>query len=211
MAIVTLGQVLTTCRTYLNDDNATVWTDPILIPKVQEAHRELQTKLWEVGSPAVRAVSPGNVIGIGQVNLIVPADNLICPFKLVESSSPPAGDYLPMTEISYIEDLLIAGIAPTNRIIYWAWRGENILLNAATVARQIMVFYRAAIRIPQVSTDGIGGIAESELYLAARAAAMAAGSVGNKDVYELMTALANENFNRVVFSNRGQQKPVNRP
>ena len=49
-----MSQVLTTARTYLNDDNITQFPDPVLIPKIQEAHRELQEELWVCGSPIMR-------------------------------------------------------------------------------------------------------------------------------------------------------------
>jgi hypothetical protein len=58
---VPLSTVLGAARAYLNDTNATVWTDQVLIPLAQEAHRELQSELWLVGSPLVRGYMPSNV------------------------------------------------------------------------------------------------------------------------------------------------------
>lgn len=205
------SQVLTSVRTYLNDDNVTVWGDPLLIPKLQEAYRELQTKLWEVGSPAVRAVQSGIVVPIGTALLPAPLD-LVCPFFLMEASPAPGADWVPMTEINDIETLSLSSVAPlAGRINFWSWRGEAVKLYPCAVARQVTIFYRRFFPTPTAATDFLLGVVDAELYLSARVAAMAAGSVGNEKVYEVMTALAKENFDRVVFSNRGQQKPVARP
>jgi hypothetical protein len=49
------------------------------------------------------------------------------------------------------------------------------------------------------------------MYLGARGAAIAAGSVGNAQAAATLDAIAKENFGMVVTANRGQQKPINKP
>jgi hypothetical protein len=197
---------LATARTLLNDDNATVWTDPILLPKLQEAHRELQTDLWLVGSPVVREVTVPILVTLGNTDLGAnqPQD-LIAPTSLKEAESAN-GTWVDMTEVNYIP----FDVAKTSKLVYWAWRGEKILFLGATASRYVVVFYRKLITIPTTANDPIG-IIFGELYLGARTAALAAGSVGNKDVYDSITALAKANFEKVVAANRGQQKPIYKP
>jgi hypothetical protein len=197
---------LATARTLLNDDNATVWTDPILMPKLQEAHRELQTDLWLVGSPVVREVTAPILVPAGATDLGAnqPQD-LVAPTALKEAESA-GGAWVDMTEVSYIP----FDVAKTGKLVYWAWRGEKILFLGSTANRYVVVFYRKLITIPTAATDPIG-IIFGELYLGARTAALAAGSVGNKDVYDAVTALAKANFEKVVAANRGQQKPIYKP
>lgn len=197
---------LATARTLLNDDNATTWTDPILLPKLAEAHRELQVDLWEIGSPVVREESsaiqvdtPDTTLGGNQ-----PSD-LIAPTKLIETSRSGSA-WVDMTEVTYIPK----NIAQSATLIYWAWREEVIVLLGADVNRDVIVYYRKLITIPTAVGDAIGVIF-GELYLGARTAALAAGSVGNKEVYDALTTLAKTNFAKVVSSNRGQQKPISSP
>lgn len=70
-----LSTVLTQSRAYLNDSNSTMWTDQALIPLVKEAHREMQGRLWNVGSPLVRGQSnPIRVVSAANPNLGPPAN-----------------------------------------------------------------------------------------------------------------------------------------
>jgi hypothetical protein len=207
-----LSQVLTTARTYLNDDNIAVWSDPTLIPKVQEAHRELQTELWVNGSPIVRAQSSilsiptsGSVTNLGTLNPSGYPTDLLLPTALSESTASPV-TWQPITETIYFPIGYLAQVALT----WWSWQEENILLAPCSSARSIIVQYRRSIPIPVVATDLIG-ILFGEIYLAPRAAAIAAGSVGNKATHDEMTALAKSNFGKLLVSNRGQQRSLMGP
>src|ERR1022692_246901 len=91
-----LSQVLTTARTYLNDDNIAIWSDPTLIPKIQEAHRELQTELWVNGSPIVRAQTSilaipasGSPTVLATLNPSGYPLDLLLPTAIFESASSP--------------------------------------------------------------------------------------------------------------------------
>lgn len=197
-----LDQALKSARTYLNDDNGTVWTDAALIPKAQEAHRELQATLWTAGSPSVRAVSAPITIPLGTVALgaLTPTD-LVTPIFLYEASTI-LEDWVSMTEVMFFPRPVVQGLT----LIYWSWQNEQILFVGATADRRIVVQYRKLITIPSAIGDPIG-ITFGELYIAPRTAAIAVGSVGNKESYDVMTALANENLAKVILSNRGLQKP----
>ena len=197
---------LATARTLLNDDNATMWTDAILLPKLQEAHRELQTQLWDMNSPVVREVSsaitvatPATSLGVSQ-----PAD-LLAPTKLMETSVAGIA-WVDMTEVNYLDPSLVAATT----LIYWCWREEIITFVGASVSRDVKVFYRKLITIPVAAASAIG-IAFGEMYLGARTAAFAAGSVGNKESYDALTQIANTNLDKVLKANRGRQTPMMTP
>lgn len=204
MALV--SDALATARTLLNDDSALVWTDAVLIPKLQEAHRELQTDLWSVGSPVVREMSAPITVAAGAVDLGAnqPA-NLVTPTNLKEAGAA-AEDWEDMTEVNYIP----LGVTKTGKLIYWAWRTEKILFLGSTADRRVTVFYRKLITVPTLVSSPLG-IVFGELYLGARTAALAAGSVGSKEAYDAMTTLAKVNFEKVVAANRGQQRSIHRP
>jgi hypothetical protein len=206
---VPMSQVLATARTYLNDDNSTQFPDPVLIPKVQEAHRELQEELWVGGSPNVRALTPVlHYVANATVLPALPA-GFLCPMMGFENAWPtPAAPtaWAPMTEAFYLP--LGAAQGPT--LGFWQWQQETITLTGATADRSVLFQYRSLITIPILATDLIG-ILFGESFLSARTAAIAAGTVGNAEVYAAMTALAKENLAKVLTANRGQQKPLLKP
>jgi hypothetical protein len=206
---VELSVALTSARTYLNDDAASVWSDNALIPKAQEAHRELQTMLWGCGSPAVRAVSSPITVAANTTDMTsqLPAD-LMTPFKLEEFAATVEtyANAVPMTEKFYLPP-----VAPNGSTLgYWSWQQETLLLIGCTANRKVVISYRREIPIPQLTTDSIG-ILFGELYIGARTAAIAHGSLGNTDAYNIATATAKANFQLVVQAQRGQQTPPVKP
>jgi len=207
LASVALAQA----RTLLNDDIAAVWSDAALIPKLQIAHQELQMALWEVGSPVVRKESAliAVVAGLADFSPLQPAD-MLAPTKLFEYTvgSVYVGE---MTEVFYLPLPVTAG-APIlgTTLIYWCWRREKILFIGASVDTKVKAQYRKLITVPTIAGSDLG-IAFAEAYLGPRAAALAAGSVGNADMLKIATDMATSNFARVTAANRGQQKPSDKP
>jgi len=202
-----LSNVLTTARSYLNDDNATTWTDQILIPKAQEAFREVQNKLWTVGAQICRAQSIAFAIApnVNPTDITALFSDMQSPISIQETSSP-ATIWTPMTEATYFP----ADYPATNFLTYWSWQEERLLLAPCTANRVIVVNYRRVLPLPTVSGSQLF-IPFAELYMGARTAAIAAGSVGNADVFTAMSAKAKENLGKVIAANRGQQKPSMRP
>jgi hypothetical protein len=204
-----MSLVLTLARTYLNDDNATQFPDPVLIPKIQEAHRELQEELWQVGSPIVRAQSAVLAYATPATSLAAPPADMLCPTQLFENAAGSlitSAGWLPMTEAFFIP----LGTVQTTTLVWWVWQQEVITLAGASVNRAVIIQYRRLIPIPVAAGDPIG-VLFGESYLAARAAAIAAGTLGNAEVYTAMTSLAKENLAKVISANRGQQKPNLKP
>jgi hypothetical protein len=209
-----MSQVLATARTYLNDDSAAFFPDPVLIPKVQEAHREMQAKLWIIGSPIVRGFWSGNSsastvpVSIAQSG----SGDFLFPFEVFEAPSPANTPLAPVTEIDFIP---LDFVAQPN-IIYFTFTGSlntgivPLVLSPHTATRYVTYNYRKLITVPVVATDLIGVMA-GEQYLAPRAAALAADALGNSDLAGALTAQAEENFADVISVNRGQQKPTERP
>ena len=209
---VLMSQVLATARTYLNDDAAQQFPDPVLIPKVQEAHRELQEELWIIGSPLVRGQTAPLAYATPATSLttaLAGVTDFLCPTALFENAAGSTivqPGWVPMTEAFYIP----MGTAMAATLGFWCWQQEVIVLAGATANRAVVVQYRRQITIPVMATDPIG-ILFGESYLAARSAAIAAGTVGNKEIYDAMTALAKENLAKVISANRGQQKASMKP
>jgi hypothetical protein len=204
-----LSDALTIARTYLNDDLATQFPDPALIPKVQEAHRELQEQLWLVGSPIVRGqVVLAYLSSSGAVFPTVPTD-FLCPFALLEntaSSTISSLNWIPMTECFSIPEGTV--LAATLKL--WAWNNEVIQIVGASANRAILLKYRKLIPIPVDPSDPLGMIF-AESYLGARAAAIAYGTVQNLEAAGAADTVAQTNLQRLMATHRGQQKPLERP
>jgi len=284
MPSVELSVALAQARTFLNDTNATVWTDANLIPSMQQADQELQMHLWLIGSPVIRAMTGPLLVPAGyapNINANLPADFLIptlgqeCgqvtavltqvavsgaaatysyssftgalspapgmtvtitgfvthtgnnvtgiivsvgsgTFTLVTTTQVnetnpaaaimPDNTWIPLTE----QFFLTPGYAIGPVLTWWSWQEETLLFSGSSVNRYANFQYRRQIPIPNSATSEIG-ITFGEMYLGARGAAIAAGSVGNAAVAAILDAIAKENFGMVVMANRGQQKPINKP
>lgn len=204
---VAASVVLATARTLLNDDSQTLWTDAVLMPKLAQAHRELQTNLRFHGSPVMKfdTFNSVNAVGSGATTIASPA-NMVEPIKLWERAS--GGTYTAFIEMTEVDVLPVEGGAATLK--YWQWSigsAEAINFIGANNNREIRILYWKSLTVPTTNTDLIGFI-NGELYLAPRVAALAAGSVGNEKVLSFCTAMANESFDRVVLSNRGRLQPA---
>jgi hypothetical protein len=216
MAILTLTTALNQARTLLNDDTAVQFPDPVLIPKAQIAHQELQTALWDCGSPIIRKVSagisiPANTTSLASVGSAMPVD-LLVPYFLSEAGSP-AGPWTPMTEVYYISQLQNQNppIVPVGSgLIWWSWIGDDIQFIGCTSPRYIQITYRKSLLIPAAAADSLG-VPFAEQYIGPRIAALAGGSVGSPTSLQSCTEMANTNLAKVIKANRGSQMPAVKP
>ncbi len=216
MAIYNLSVALAQARTLLNDDTAVQFPDPVLIPKAQIAHQELQTALWDCGSPIIRkTTSPGLLVTSNQTSLTaqgnMPTD-LLVPFSLSEGVGA-TGPWVPMTEVYFISQLQNQNppVTPSaTALIWWSWIGDDIVFLGCTINRYIQISYRRAIPIPAAAGDSLG-FPYAEQYLAPRIAALTGGSVGNPDSLKMATDMAMANLAKVIAANRGSQMPRSKP
>lgn len=208
MSILTLATALSQARTLLNDDTVQTFPDPVLIPKIQIAHQELQTALWDCGSPIIRKTSLGLAVLANQTSMIasgnMPTD-LLVPFQINESSAS-TGPWSPMTEVYFLATLGTQNppISPGATLVFWSWIGDDILFLGSTNNRYVQITYRRLIPIPAVSTDSLG-LPFAEQYLAPRAAALAGGSLGDPNSLTTLSSMATANLAKVVVANRGKQ------
>lgn len=196
---------LSTARTLLNDDAATLWTDTTLIPKLQRAHRELQAQLRANACPVTRDTDFSLVVA-NTGALQTPPSDLLEPITLWEKlPSDPDSAYVRMTEY---DPLPI--VDPTTRLIWWQWSEEMIVFVGATIDRAVKIYYKKQLSIPTTGTDLIG-VLDGELYLAPRTAALAFGSTGNTAAAQWATDMANEALGEILIANRGRNRGVQRP
>ena len=199
---VASSTVLNTARTLLNDDIGSLWSDSVLFPKLQQAHRELQARLKAAAAPVMRTTVTDLLVNLGTV-VLANIPDLVEPIRLFEKlTTDPITGYVQMTEYDPLPLF-----APASSLIYWQWVNENIQFIGATTNRHIRLTYWRSLPLPLVNTDLVGFI-NGELYLAPRTAALASASVGEDQRHDALTNSAMMSINEVIIANRGRAQPI---
>jgi hypothetical protein len=184
-----LSDALAIARSLLNDDLGMKWSDAILIPKAQIAHRELQVELELNSIPVVKSQTAIISVPAGatDLGLTQPAD-LVEPISIKErDAGGTAEDLVSMTEVSFIPQA-----SRSVSLIYWAWIGERITFLGATTNREVMLRYTKSLTVPRTATDVLGFVG-SELFLGPQIAYLATG----EDRFSLQAARALDRLIRV--------------
>ena len=196
---------LNTARTLLNDDGSQLWTDPVLMPKLQAAHRELQIQMRANACPVTRDTTSALPVPANATTVTAPTD-MVEPITLWEKDgAEPDSLYVRMTEYDPLPV-----VARGNRLIWWRWAKESFEFVGSTVNRTIKIYYKRSITIPASATDPIG-IIDGELYLGPRVAALAFGSTGNATAAGWCSDMAMSTLNDILIANRGRARMVQRP
>jgi hypothetical protein len=210
------AQVLDSARTHLNDEYGSLWTDQKLLPKLQEAHRELQSTLFLAGIPVINDVTavltvPANVIDGQNVDMSTVAGyptNLVRPIWMKERTVGQQNqDFIDMIEVDFIPS-----ISKDTRLVYWAWIGQTIMLLGATNDVQVQLRYRGSITVPTKVTDDCV-VLFSETFLSYRTAALAIASTGQDDnKFRTLDAMAERNLDKLMRTaiKEEQNLPVRR-
>jgi len=175
---VTASEALTECKVLLNDPSGNIYQDEKLLPLMQKAYRELQTKLLLNGISVVKEYTLGTPIPvpIGTTQLGdgtgLPTD-IVYPIELWERPQGSTALFEEMTERAWEPE-----IKPGATLLYWAWREEEIKFVGATVAREIRLKYMQGL----TRITGAASLIEvnnATTWLAARTAAIAAFVLGS--------------------------------
>jgi len=201
---VTSFQVLESARIHLNDEMGLLWPDNRLLPKLQEAHRELKNELILNGIPVVHEVSvvltvPANTTDLTTVTNY-PSDMLI-PIWLKERQVGQQNvDFTDMLQVSFIPNT-----QQEVYLNYWAWIQEKIILLGALNVTQVQIRYNRDLNFPIQVNDTIG-VLLGETFLSYRTSALAALSVKDYDQANALDAIAKGNlYNIIAFNVKGLQ------
>lgn len=182
-----VDQIMNLSRTHLNDDGAINWPDAQLLPKLQEAHKELMMELQLAGIPVINEVSAVMTVAAGETDLSLSVDyptDMITPIELKERLvGEPNQYFVPMTKVDFIPN-----IEQDTRLIWWCWRTEKILLLGALNAVEVELRYRRTLPTPTKLTDSVDFLF-AELFLSRRIASLAYASAGS---YERANAWAQD-------------------
>ena len=202
-----MKDVIDEAASLLNDFGLSSWTKERLIQHGFQAHRQLQVKLALNGIPVLKEVSAVITVLVGATDLgeNQPSD-LIEPKSLWERKAGSSDTFVLMQEKGWEPEQV-----QSSTLNYWNWRGERIKFLGATTNREVKIKYLGGIEVPTQEEDYLGFLF-AENYLIPETAAIAAGSLGNKETYQIMNAIAEKNLEEVIaFNIKGQQAlPVRR-
>ena len=195
MSVLT-DQVMMSARTHLNDDSAINWPDPNLLPKFQEAFRDLRLELELNGIQVTNEVSADITVPQSVTDLTTvtgyPTD-LITPIWMKEKQVGETDAYLiSMTPIDFIPN-----VDQDITLNWWSWQKNKILLLGALNDVIVQLRYHCDLTLPKLNSDPIG-IILGESYLSYRTAAMAFASVKDFTSADRMDMRAETNKAKLI-------------
>jgi hypothetical protein len=172
----TAGPVMQQAKTaLLNDPAGAIYPDAAMYPVMDLAYKELQTKLTRLGIPVTKEVSASYIVLAGTKSLVegagLPLD-LISPVWMGERNVGSTLQYADMFERSWEPN-----INPSQSLVYWTWREDQIKFVGATTDRDILIRYKKSLG-SIVNENSIIAILNCEGWLAHRTAMKAAATIG---------------------------------
>jgi hypothetical protein len=195
------SDVLISARTHLNDDDAIIWPDYRLLPKLSEAYKELLNEFLLNGIETVEQTSAIITVPIAtqdDVNIDMstlsgyPTD-MIEPIWLKERMLGQTNDqFVDMTQCPTVPN-----ITRGNNLISWAWIGNTIMLRGAFTTTQVQIWYLRNLTAPKLVSDPIV-ITLGETFLSYRTAALAYRSIGNTQMAGILNSDAQSNLDKII-------------
>jgi hypothetical protein len=204
MSVRLLSDVFKQARTLLNDDEATNWPDYRLKTKAILAFEELEAELIVAGIPIIQSVSaiitvPAMIVDDSNLDLSTipgyPTD-MILPIWVKERQVAQRNqDFVDMVEVDFIPNIDL-----DIYLHYWCWQKNTIFLRGCLNSTQVEIRYQRYLSIPEVNTDSII-VPLGQLFIANRVAALAYQSLGNRQMWLDLSAVANVNLSRILDMN----------
>lgn len=169
MPLVTAAQVFASARVYLNDPNATQWTDAKLNPYLIEAYEYGRNAQALVGLPSSYKVDV-ETISAGVTTLPSPPSDLLLPIRLEERPSGSTDPYDPMQETVWDPNQL-----QTSSLNFWDWRNQivNFLGTlAGSPDVQVRMYYLGDMNPTGVTTSSTDLLGNIKIFLGAKVAAL---------------------------------------
>lgn len=160
-------------KVFMNDADAQLYSNTILLPFIQQAYGELQIELTANGLQVTKEVSTTLVVAAG-VSPTITVDNindLVIPLELFERA---VGEtfFIPMGKLTWEPEA-----ERTETLRYWNWRENEIKMLGSTAIREIKVRYIKGLPAP-INENSLILINSSLEFLAARASGLASQFVG---------------------------------
>lgn len=199
MADATAGQAVTSALAHLNDMGQSIWNFNVLLPFLQEAHRELRAQVILNGIPVINEETAQLTVPINTTDLSTvsgyPTDMIVPIWMKEKQINDDYEDYVDMSPRDFLPT-----VDQDVWLYWWCWRRETILLIGSLNEENVLLRYRRQIPTPQASGDSLGWL-QAENYLSYRTAALACNSIGEIQKGEMLTNQANINLDMVIRLN----------
>lgn len=175
MAIIASDVLAIARSVHLNDPGGAIYPDVSMYPVINKAYKDLQMKLNAHGIPTAKEVSEPIIVTAGTTRLGdgagLPA-GFITPIWLGERAVGSTLRYADMTERSFEPN-----INQSTNLSYWTWREDELKFVGSTQDREVLIrFWKALGSV--VGENSVISIPNSEQWIAQRAAAIAALTIG---------------------------------
>jgi len=198
------GQVLDSARVHLNDVGKTIWPDSVLLPFLQEAHRELRTVVILNGIPVINEVTAVLSVPAQTTDLSTVAGyptDMIVPIWMKERQVGQTNtDFIDMTSRDFVPNINM-----DVWLFWWCWREEKIFLVGSLNAEEVQLRYRRTLATPTTISSSVGWL-NAENYLSYRTAALACQSIGELEKHDKLSATAGINLDIVIRLNVKQMQ-----
>ncbi|HEY6020819.1 MAG TPA: hypothetical protein VIY48_13255 [Candidatus Paceibacterota bacterium] len=205
--MATFATVTGLARLHLDDIDADVFTDTVLMGYVNAAYREMWQKLAEHGVKRTLATNSSIAVSAGTVEtaLTLPS-RLIAPLQLWEKGASENDDkYIPMKLVTNLSvDAAFASIGE------WKWENGEVRLRPVDNNRMVRIRYTAYQPDFALPTDVVTPpLAEN--FLGYASAAMAARSRDEKDLAHDLLIVAQDSLRSLINDQvRGNQRNLTR-
>lgn len=168
--------VLTSARILLNDPSGAIYPDAAMYPLLNKAYRELQVKLTTFGISTTKEIFTVVAVNVGTTSLSdgagLPTD-LIYPIELFERAKNSTEFWKLMQETNFEPN----EVTLSTFLNFWTWREDEIKFIGALTDRDVKI---RGIKSLGSITSGTSPILilDSDLWIAQRAAAIAALTIG---------------------------------
>ena len=206
MQTVNVQDIINDARNVYLNDQAGRFTNAILIPYVVMAVGYLETSLEENGVACKREVESPIVVLANATELApLPAD-FVMPIQLKERAKGSTDLYSDMHQRPWEPE-----IAPGDRLVYWVWRHDKIMLAPATTDREVKLYYQRAFPIVNVASDNVYNYGRQ--YLGAKTSALVHALVNqNMELAGICDTQAENNLLQIINIQikKSQAMPVRR-
>lgn len=197
------AEALKITRTLLNDDGSMGLSDEVLLPKLRQAHLELQSKIALNGLSVERDLSSQTTISANATTWAGPL-NLISPSKMFEKGVGDTDDqFILMTRQDFPPYL-----QKETNLRYWCWRNNAFQFIGATSDRIVQLRYIGGLTTPSSVQDDLG-LTFAEIFIGPRVAALLAVSMKDYDAAQSFQSIADTNLSQVIRTLvKGDEQPL---
>ncbi len=204
MADALAGQVLDSARVHLNDVGATIWGNTVLLPFLQEAHRELRVEVVLNGIPVIDEVTgvlsvPAQTTDLSTVTGY-PTDMIVPIWMKERQVGGNEDDFIDMTPRDFVPNIQM-----DIWLFWWVWRREKIFLVGSLNAEEVQLRYRRQLTTPTTINSSVGWL-NAENFLSYRTAALACNSIGEVEKATGLSQTAMINLDKVIRLNVKQMQ-----